>query len=76
MILNFAQDSGDLCKEEGQETLQRITKLVNDTIASDGTYGVSPLSKEDIISAIDSGKSEGGPCGQHWVLDPIDGTKG
>ncbi|KAM7513844.1 hypothetical protein LguiA_003427 [Lonicera macranthoides] len=70
------EDSGDLCKEEGQETLQRITKLVNDIIASDGTYGVSPLSKEDVISAIDSGKSEGGPHGRHWVLDPIDGTKG
>jgi len=29
-----------------------------------------------VLAAIDNGKSEGGPVGQHWVLDPIDGTKG
>lgn len=56
--------------------LKRITKLVNDTLSSDGTYNVSPLSEDDVLAAIDSGKSEGGPHGQHWVLDPIDGTKG
>lgn len=70
------EDSGDLRKEEGKETLQRITKLVNDTLASDGTYDVSPLSEENVLAAIDNGKSEGGSHGRHWVLDPIDGTKG
>ncbi|KAK9069427.1 hypothetical protein SSX86_011330 [Deinandra increscens subsp. villosa] len=70
------EDSGDLRKEESQETLERITKLVNDTIANDGSYKVSPLSKGDILTIIDSGMSEGGSNGQHWVLDPIDGTKG
>ncbi|KAA8531083.1 hypothetical protein F0562_005792 [Nyssa sinensis] len=70
------EDSGDLRKEGAQETLERITKLVNDTLASDGTYNVSPLSSEDVLVAIDSGKSEGGSRGRHWVLDPIDGTKG
>ncbi|XP_052189357.1 SAL1 phosphatase-like [Diospyros lotus] len=70
------EDSRDLRKEEAQETLQRITKLVNGTFATDGTYSSSPLSAEDVLAAIDSGKSEGGPHGQHWVLDPIDGTKG
>ncbi|KAL3516039.1 hypothetical protein ACH5RR_022941 [Cinchona calisaya] len=70
------EDSGDLRKEESQETLQRITKLVNETLASDGTENVSLLSDEDVLTAIDSGKSEGGSFGQHWVLDPIDGTKG
>lgn len=29
-----------------------------------------------MLKAIDNGKSEGGPVGRHWVLDPIDGTKG
>lgn len=29
-----------------------------------------------MLKAIDSGKSEGGSVGRHWVLDPIDGTKG
>ncbi|GFY80197.1 SAL1 phosphatase-like protein [Actinidia rufa] len=70
------EDSGDLRKEETQETLHRITKLVNDTLASEGTYSATTLSAEDVLAAIDSGKSEGGPHGRHWVLDPIDGTKG
>lgn len=46
---------------------------MNETLASEG---VSPLSDEDVLAAIDAGKSEGGSLGQHWVLDPIDGTKG
>ncbi|KAL8110507.1 hypothetical protein AgCh_026285 [Apium graveolens] len=70
------EDSGDLRKEEGKETLQRITELVNDTLISDGTYDVPPLTEENVLRAIDNGKSEGGSCGCHWVLDPIDGTKG
>ncbi|KAK3029665.1 hypothetical protein RJ639_038946 [Escallonia herrerae] len=70
------EDSGDLRKQEGRETLQRITKIVNDTLDSDGAYNEFPLSEEDVLDAIDSGKSEGGSCGRHWVLDPIDGTKG
>ncbi|XP_043721775.1 SAL1 phosphatase-like [Telopea speciosissima] len=70
------EDSGDLRKESGQEMLERITKLVNETLSSDETYNIYPLSAEDVLKAIDSGKSEGGPLGRHWVLDPIDGTKG
>ena len=69
------QDSGDLRKDSGQETLKRITKLVNDTLSADGTYNFS-VSEDDVLDAIDTGKSEGGPYGRHWVLDPIDGTKG
>lgn len=71
----FLQDSGDLRNDGGQDTLKRITKLVNDTLSMDGTYNIT-VSEEDVLAAIDSGKSEGGPSGQHWVLDPIDGTKG
>ncbi|KAL5982705.1 hypothetical protein ACLOJK_016781 [Asimina triloba] len=70
------EDSGDLRKDESKETLKRITKLINETISSDGGYSISPLSEEDVLDAIDCGKSEGGPLGRHWVLDPIDGTKG
>lgn len=46
---------------------------MNETFAGEGA---SPVSVEDVLSAIDAGKSEGGSLGQHWVLDPIDGTKG
>ncbi|KAK6150755.1 hypothetical protein DH2020_015687 [Rehmannia glutinosa] len=70
------EDSEDLRKEESRETLHRITELVNETLASHGMGDISPLSDEDVLIAIDKGKSEGGPHGLHWVLDPIDGTKG
>lgn len=29
-----------------------------------------------MLTAIDRGQYEGGSHGQHWTLDPIDGTKG
>ncbi|KQJ91962.1 3'(2'),5'-bisphosphate nucleotidase [Brachypodium distachyon] len=69
------EDSEDLRKEGAEEILEHITDLVNETLAEDGSFNIS-LSQEGILSAIDSGKSEGGPSGRHWVLDPIDGTKG
>ncbi|KAK2656190.1 hypothetical protein Ddye_009242 [Dipteronia dyeriana] len=70
------EDSKDLRKDGAQDTLYRITDLVNDTLSIDGSYGSITLSTEDVLKAIDSGKSEGGSHGRHWVLDPIDGTKG
>ncbi|KAJ0097094.1 hypothetical protein Patl1_27972 [Pistacia atlantica] len=70
------EDSTDLRNDGATDTLERITKLVNETITSDGSYSVPTLSTEDVLKAIDSGKSEGGSAGRHWVLDPIDGTKG
>ncbi|GMJ04028.1 HIGH EXPRESSION OF OSMOTICALLY RESPONSIVE GENES 2, suppressors of PIN1 overexpression 1 [Hibiscus trionum] len=69
------EDSKDLRKDGAQEIVDRITKLVNDSLTSDGSYNVT-LSTEDVLKAIDSGRSEGGSQGRHWVLDPIDGTKG
>ena len=42
-----------------------------------GVHSVLPdLSPEAILAAIDRGTYEGGRTGQHWCLDPIDGTKG
>ncbi|KAL9329020.1 hypothetical protein ACSQ67_004023 [Phaseolus vulgaris] len=70
------EDSGDLRKESGQETLKRITELVNDTLASEGSNTFPSLTTDEVLAAIDNGKSEGGSVGKHWVLDPIDGTKG
>ncbi|KAF2001903.1 3(2),5-bisphosphate nucleotidase HAL2 [Amniculicola lignicola CBS 123094] len=36
-----------------------------------------PISSvEKMLDAIDSGRSQGGPSGRIWALDPIDGTKG
>ncbi|XP_045826864.1 SAL1 phosphatase [Trifolium pratense] len=70
------EDSGDLRKESGQDTLKRITELVNDTLANEQSHSFSTLTTDDVLKAIDNGKSEGGSVGRHWVLDPIDGTKG
>lgn len=72
----FIQDSGDLRKDGSRDTLERITKLVNDTLATEESFDGSTLSTDDLLRAIDCGTSEGGPNGRHWVLDPIDGTKG
>ncbi|KAK1602488.1 hypothetical protein QYE76_071977 [Lolium multiflorum] len=69
------EDSEDLRKDGAEEILERITDLVNETLAEDASFNIL-LSQEGILAAIDSGKSEGGPSGRHWVLDPIDGTKG
>ncbi|KAI3462390.1 hypothetical protein Pfo_019053 [Paulownia fortunei] len=64
------EDSGDLRKEESRETLHRITELVNETLAGDGMSDISPLSEEDVLIAIDKGKSEGGPIVSigFWIL--------
>ena len=75
-MFKLYQDSGDLRKESGQDTLKRITDLVNDTLANEGSDNFSTLTTDDVLKAIDNGKSEGGSVGRHWVLDPIDGTKG
>jgi Inositol monophosphatase family len=70
------QDSEDLRKDSSKEILSRITDLVNDTLSTDPLLCNITLSEEGILAGIDKGKSEGGPSGRHWVLDPIDGTKG
>ncbi|GBG72030.1 hypothetical protein CBR_g10965 [Chara braunii] len=72
------EDSEDLRTESGAAMLQRITQLVNEAIkAEDGAQPApGPLTPEDVATAIDRGLSNGGPLGRHWVLDPIDGTKG
>ncbi|ESQ31504.1 hypothetical protein EUTSA_v10004312mg [Eutrema salsugineum] len=79
------EDSADLRKDGSQDILERITKLVNDTLATEDmlkaidsstSFAAPTLSTDDLLRAIDCGTSEGGPTGRHWVLDPIDGTKG
>ncbi|KAI8050342.1 hypothetical protein BDF22DRAFT_696694 [Syncephalis plumigaleata] len=48
---------------------ERITTLANSVLDSKRTT-------EQLLAAIDRGQYEGGSQGQHWTLDPIDGTKG
>ena len=55
--------------------LRRITDLVNATL-QEAHLDVALLTTDDVLSFIDLGDSQGGPTGRHWVLDPIDGTRG
>ncbi|CAH8346283.1 unnamed protein product [Eruca vesicaria subsp. sativa] len=70
------EETGELRKKGSEVFLEGVTKLVKDTLASEESYTDSPPSTEDVLNAIDCGKSEGGCSGYHWVLDPIDGTRG
>ncbi|KAH7298630.1 hypothetical protein KP509_25G052000 [Ceratopteris richardii] len=70
------EDADDLRKDDGLDMLLRITDLVNNAIIDEGLESSPILTKENVLEAIDRGRSQGGPVGRHWVLDPIDGTKG
>eukprot|EP01025_Chloroclados_australasicus_P011406 TRINITY_DN14935_c0_g1_i1.p1 TRINITY_DN14935_c0_g1~~TRINITY_DN14935_c0_g1_i1.p1 ORF type:complete len:360 (-),score=46.80 TRINITY_DN14935_c0_g1_i1:155-1213(-) len=68
------EDSSDLRQAESKDMLARITQLVNQEIFE---YGYdTQLLEDDIVQLIDMGGSQGGKKGRHWVLDPIDGTRG
>ncbi|CAI5500771.1 unnamed protein product [Closterium sp. Naga37s-1] len=73
------EDSTQLTAPEGRGMLQRITALVNATIAASTKWGggvAAPLSEAEVVALIDAGGAKGGRTGRHWVLDPIDGTRG
>ncbi len=65
---------------ENRELADQIWELVKETKledqgAEDGLGG--PVgSLEEMLEAIDGGKSAGGNKGRIWMLDPIDGTSG
>jgi 3'(2'), 5'-bisphosphate nucleotidase/inositol polyphosphate 1-phosphatase len=69
------EDSDDLKAPEGAAMLRRITDLVNHTL-SECEEDAPLLTPDDVIDLIDAGRSDGGPSGRYWVLDPIDGTRG
>eukprot|EP00798_Chlamydomonas_sp_ICE-L_P028839 gene28839-32028_t len=68
------EDSHTLRSPSGQGIVERITQLVNSVL--EGEEGATPLTANEVLELIDLGDSPGGPSGRHWVLDPIDGTKG
>jgi 3'(2'), 5'-bisphosphate nucleotidase/inositol polyphosphate 1-phosphatase len=55
--------------------LSRITQLINSVLAAE-VEGCPVLSEQQVVELIDLGQSAGGASGRHWVLDPIDGTRG
>lgn len=57
--------------------LTRITSLVNEATKPMRDHDHTPeLSEDEVVALIDLGASPGGKEGRHWVLDPIDGTRG
>lgn len=62
------EDSAELRTEEGRGMTGAILEYVSAILPG--------LDEEALIEAIDSGGHTGGPRGQFWTLDPIDGTKG
>lgn len=63
------EDSSDLQGAAGARLLEQVTEQVN---------RITDMTSRDILSAIDRGDFDPAVCGsaRHWVLDPIDGTKG
>ncbi|XP_010452906.1 PREDICTED: probable SAL4 phosphatase isoform X1 [Camelina sativa] len=76
LYLVAEENAEDLKKDGAEEFLESITKLVNNALASDDSYANSSLSVENVRKAIDHGRSQGGSSGRHWILDPVDGTRG
>ncbi|CAK0782351.1 hypothetical protein CVIRNUC_005644 [Coccomyxa viridis] len=71
------EDSDDLRgSEKGQGLAKKITAVVNEVLSEEACAGPKSLSQDDVLALIDSGGSQGGSEGFHWVLDPIDGTRG
>lgn len=72
------EDANDLRKNESLRNL--VWDLVQAAKLEDSSaeekIGGPIKSADDMLTALDSGSSEGGNKGRIWALDPIDGTKG
>jgi 3'(2'), 5'-bisphosphate nucleotidase len=72
------EDADDLRKNEQERKL--VWDLVQaaklDDSAAEDKIGGPIKSVDDMLTALDSGRSNGGRTGRIWALDPIDGTKG
>ncbi|KAF2874481.1 hypothetical protein BDV95DRAFT_627145 [Massariosphaeria phaeospora] len=72
------EDADDLRKDNSLRDL--VWDLVQaaklDDSAAEDKLGGPIKSADDMLQAIDSGRSAGGRKGRIWALDPIDGTKG
>ncbi len=61
--------------EESSKLLKENSTLLN-LVVRHCREVIHDLDQEQILDAIDQGCHQGGPKGQFWALDPIDGTKG
>jgi 3'(2'), 5'-bisphosphate nucleotidase len=72
------EDADDLRKNEQERNL--VWDLVQaaklDDSSAEDKIGGPIKSVDDMLTALDNGRSNGGRQGRIWALDPIDGTKG
>jgi 3'(2'), 5'-bisphosphate nucleotidase len=69
----FPEDA--IVAEEDAAVLREQPELA-EKVLRHVTARSADVDMEGMLAAIDRGNSPGGPTGRHWVLDPIDGTKG
>ncbi|KAL7129609.1 hypothetical protein ABFS83_13G079800 [Erythranthe nasuta] len=74
------EDIQTLSKSESSSLLAMVVTAVNGCLSEASRFGLQgpdkPLSPSQILEAISQCSSRGGLLGQHWVLDPVDGTLG
>ncbi|EPS62069.1 hypothetical protein M569_12723, partial [Genlisea aurea] len=74
------EDIQVLSKPESSLLLEKVVKAVNCCLADSTRFGLLSPEKEldasQVIDLISGCDSMGGPVGQHWILDPVDGTLG
>lgn len=82
----YGRGNISIVAEEDIETLSKsgllamVVSAVNGCLDEAARFGLEgpdeKLSSSQVLDAISECNSVGGPTGQHWVLDPVDGTLG
>ncbi|KAI8929875.1 hypothetical protein BC831DRAFT_441385 [Entophlyctis helioformis] len=75
-LLHNAFPNDPIVGEEDAADLRADAKLAAQVVDLANSVLPTPLSKDQVLDAIDRGQYAGGPKGRFWTLDPIDGTKG
>ncbi|KAL2496071.1 PAP-specific phosphatase HAL2-like [Forsythia ovata] len=74
------EDVQTLSEPESSAQLGMVVSAVNECLAEAPKFGLKgpneALGASQVLEAINRCNSTGGPVGQHWVLDPVDGTLG
>ena len=69
------EDADDLRQGKGGEAVARAV-LDEVNLALTESASLPAMGMAELLHVLDQGAHPGGPDGTHWVLDPIDGTKG
>lgn len=74
------EDIQTLSKSGSSSLLAMVVSAVNGCLDEAARFGLQgpdeKLSSSQVLDVISACNSVGGPTGQHWVLDPVDGTLG